>query len=92
MPEVLTRKARRDRQPGGRINLGTVAGFMSEWWPASNRNTGRLHLAIPGRLASESALSSTGAELLLSLSTLLCPRLCQRDLHMFALFARPALV
>ena len=33
-----------------------VAGFISERWPASNRNPGRLHVAIPGRIKSESAL------------------------------------
>ena len=32
-----------------------VAGFISEWWPTSNRNDGRLRLGIPGRLQSESA-------------------------------------
>ena len=30
-----------------------MAGFISEWWPASNRNPGRLQIGIPGRLASE---------------------------------------
>ena len=24
-----------------------AAGFISEWWPASNRNGGRLHLRAP---------------------------------------------
>ena len=33
------------------------AGFISESWPASNRNGGRLHVGIPGRNKSESALS-----------------------------------
>src|SRR5262245_55428817 len=33
-----------------------VAGFISERWPASNRNPGRLHVEIPGRLKSESAV------------------------------------
>jgi hypothetical protein len=32
-----------------------VAGFISEWWPASNRNPGRLQIGITGRLASEFA-------------------------------------
>src|SRR5258708_2289127 len=31
------------------------AGFISEWWPASNRNGGRLHVGKPGRNKSESA-------------------------------------
>jgi hypothetical protein len=33
-----------------------VAGFISEWWPASNRNGGRLQIGIGGRIASEFAL------------------------------------
>jgi hypothetical protein len=33
-----------------------VAGFISERWPASNRNPGRLHVGTPGRIKSESAL------------------------------------
>jgi transposase len=33
-----------------------VAGFISEWWPTSNRNPGRLHVGTPGRIKSESAL------------------------------------
>jgi hypothetical protein len=32
-----------------------VAGFISEWWPASNRNAGRLQFGIGGRIASEFA-------------------------------------
>jgi transposase len=36
--------------------IGTVAGFKSEWWPTSNRNDGRLHVGIHGRVPSESAL------------------------------------
>ena len=32
------------------------AGFISEWWPASNRNGGRLHVGKPGRNKSESAV------------------------------------
>jgi len=32
-----------------------MAGFISEWWPASNRNGGRDEIGIPGRLASEFA-------------------------------------
>src|ERR1700691_6167534 len=35
-----------------------AAGFISEWWPASNRNGGRLHVGIPGRNKSESAFKS----------------------------------
>jgi hypothetical protein len=33
-----------------------VAGFISEPWPASNRNDGRHQFGTGGRLASESAL------------------------------------
>jgi len=33
-----------------------VAGFISERWPASNRNPGRLHVGTHGRIKSESAL------------------------------------
>jgi hypothetical protein len=33
-----------------------VAGFISEWWPTSNRNGGRHQIAIPGRIESEFAL------------------------------------
>src|SRR5258708_24249183 len=33
-----------------------AAGFISEWWPASNRNGGRLQIGKPGRHKSESAL------------------------------------
>ncbi len=35
MPELLTLTKTR---PGGRLQIGTVGGFMSEWWAASNRN------------------------------------------------------
>ena len=39
-----------------------VAGFISEWWPTSIRNDGRLPVEIPGRLQSESAVSDNGTE------------------------------
>jgi hypothetical protein len=39
-----------------------AAGFISEWWPASNRNGGRLHVGIPGRNKSESAIAETYVE------------------------------
>ena len=32
-----------------------MAGFISEWWPASNRNGGRHQIGIGGRIASEFA-------------------------------------
>jgi hypothetical protein len=35
-----------------------VTGFISERWPASNRNPGRLHVGTPGRIKSESAIAS----------------------------------
>jgi hypothetical protein len=34
-----------------------MAGFTSEWWPASSRNGGRLHFGIPGRIKSEAAVN-----------------------------------
>jgi hypothetical protein len=37
-----------------------VAGFISERWPASNRNPGRLHIGTPGRIKSESATADPG--------------------------------
>src|ERR1700682_2938593 len=36
-----------------------AAGFISVWWPASNRNGGRLHVGKPGRNKSESAHDAT---------------------------------
>jgi hypothetical protein len=45
-------------QKPGRKLIGMPAGFISEWWPASNRNGGRLHVGIPGRNKSESAVTS----------------------------------
>ncbi|UEM12403.1 ThiF family adenylyltransferase [Bradyrhizobium barranii subsp. barranii] len=36
------------------------AGFISESWPASNRNDGRLQVGIPGRNKSESAVLVDG--------------------------------
>ena len=36
-------------------NPAQVAGFISEWWPASNRNPGRLQIGISGRIESEFA-------------------------------------
>jgi hypothetical protein len=38
-----------------------VAGFISEWWPTSNRNVGRLRVGMGGRLPSESALIAASA-------------------------------
>jgi hypothetical protein len=35
-----------------------VAGFISEWRPASNRNGGRDQIGIPGRIESEFAFAS----------------------------------
>jgi hypothetical protein len=43
MPESLTRK----KTP--LVPLG-MAGFKSEWWPASNRKPGRLHVVHAARL------------------------------------------
>ena len=36
-------------------NPAQVAGFISEWWPASNRNPGRLQIGISGRIELEFA-------------------------------------
>ena len=41
---------------GGRLQIGTVAAFKSESWPASDRNGGRHHVGKGGRLPLESAL------------------------------------
>src|SRR5882672_7169005 len=41
-----------------------AAGFISEWWPASNRNGGRLHVGKPGRNKSESAHSLSAPSML----------------------------
>src|SRR5687768_17206142 len=38
-----------------------VAGFISEPWPASNRNHGRHQIGTGGRLASESAPAAAGS-------------------------------
>lgn len=54
MPESLTRKNAANHQRGW-LQIGTVAGVISERWPASNRNPGRLHVGTPGRIKSESA-------------------------------------
>jgi flagellar basal body rod protein FlgG len=51
MPKLLTRGQQTKRGP----KASQVAGFISEWWPASNRNGGRNEIGIPGRLASEFA-------------------------------------
>src|SRR5271165_2468557 len=40
---------------GGRLQIGTVAAFKSESWPASNRNGGRHQVGKGGRLQLESA-------------------------------------
>ena len=37
-------------------NPAQVAGFISEWWPESNRNGGRLQIGIGGRIESEFAV------------------------------------
>jgi hypothetical protein len=56
MPESLTRKKTSlIAGKGGRLQIGMVAGFISEWWPTSNRKPGRLQVGTPGRIKSESA-------------------------------------
>jgi hypothetical protein len=57
-PKMMTRAPR--RSVGGRdgaAKIGMVAGLISERWPASTRNPGRLHLGTPGRIKSESAIT-----------------------------------
>ncbi len=39
-----------------------MAGFISEWWPGSNRNGGRHQIGIPGRIASEFAPDEVSAD------------------------------
>src|SRR6202451_4136829 len=56
VPRSLIRGERTPRRAPAR-----VAGFISEWWPASNRNGGRLQIGIGGRIASEFAALSTKA-------------------------------
>jgi hypothetical protein len=51
-----------------------VAGFISEWWPTSNRNAGRLRLGMGGRLPSESAVGDADPLLV---------RVPGTDLHMY---------
>jgi len=43
--------------PEGRLYAIGVADFISECWPASFRNSGRLQIGIHGRLPSESSTS-----------------------------------
>jgi len=40
----------------GAVKGGQLAAFKSEWWPASARNGGRLHVGKHGRIESESAV------------------------------------
>src|SRR2546427_647145 len=55
MPELLTRRngSRRwpeiDRNPG-RLQIGMVAGFKSERWPASPRNTRPASIGIRNKM------------------------------------------
>src|SRR5260370_38238019 len=63
MPQLLicgeqTKKAEKPPQ---------VAGFISEWRPASNRNGGRDQIGIPGRIESEFAEAPPSR----------CPLLCK---------------
>lgn len=55
MPEGLTQTKTLPSRKTGRLQVGMPAGFISESWPASNRNGGRLQIGIPGRNKSESA-------------------------------------
>jgi hypothetical protein len=59
MPEGLTQtKTPTFSETRRRKLIGMAAGFISEWWPASNRNGGRLQIGKPGRHKSESAGST----------------------------------
>jgi len=51
LPQLLTCGANFENR-----NPAQVAGIKSEWWPASNRYPGRLHVGIGGRIESEFAL------------------------------------
>jgi hypothetical protein len=57
MPRLLTRGRCAVPDIGYR-----VAGFISEWWPTSNRNAGRLRLGMGGRLPSESAFDALASD------------------------------
>ena len=50
LPQLLN-----SRGANAQASPAQVAGFISEWWPESNRNGGRLQIGIPGRIASEFA-------------------------------------
>ncbi len=39
MPELLAQEVCLQTQKGGRLLIGTLAGFIPEWGPTSNRNT-----------------------------------------------------
>ncbi|NKL24910.1 hypothetical protein [Rhizobium leguminosarum] len=43
----------------GRILIGTVAGFKSEWWPVSGRIGGRLHVGIRIAIALANKMART---------------------------------
>jgi len=45
-------------------NPAQVAGFISERWPASNRNPGRLQIGISGRIESEFACAGARKEVI----------------------------
>lgn len=62
MPEGLTQTETPPSRKTGRLQIGMPAGFISESWPASNRNGGRLHVGIPGRNKSESAVDSSAQQ------------------------------
>ena len=59
MPELLTQTKTPTSSETWPELIGMPAGFISEWWPASNRNGGRLHVGIPGRNKSESAVNAS---------------------------------
>ena len=64
MPEGLTLAKTSFREKLTGYSSESLSGFSSESCPASNRNGVRLHVGIPVRIGSESALGLSWSELL----------------------------
>lgn len=62
MPEALTRKTRRDSQPGGRLQIGIPADFISEY-PAGLRRNAQMTLSVPFILTTDLRLSCSSQRL-----------------------------
>ena len=71
-----------------------MAGFISEWWPGSNRNGGRHQIGIPGRIASEFAREVLDPRLLELMPPLaaLCPPATVIDKTRYSAFAELGLI